>query len=67
MLVSLPGAELGDPLFSGHSGLQPGAGQLVQLTAISGEDVVEVLMHNVGKDPVDIASGRLRVVVMKVS
>lgn len=65
--MSLPGAELGDVLYSGHSGLKPGVGHLVQLSAIGGDDVAEVLMHNVGASTVDIGSGRLRVVAMKVS
>ena len=38
----------------------------VQLSSISGEGVVEALLHNVGHHPVDIESGRLRVVVMQV-
>lgn len=67
LLVSLPGAELGDVVYSGHSGLQAGVGHLIQISAVSGDDVAEVLMHNVGPSPVDIGSGRLRVVAMKMS
>ena len=65
LLLPLAGAELGDPLFCGHSGLTPGVHR-VQLSAMSGEGVVEALLHNAGTESVDIPGGRLRVVIMQV-
>eukprot|EP01048_Picozoa_sp_COSAG05_P027796 COSAG05_NODE_8289_length_718_cov_0.762520_2_plen_142_part_00 len=64
VLVSVPGAAVGDVTFCGHSGLQPGRDH-VQLSSISGEGVVQAMLYNVGKEVVDVGSGRLRVVVMQ--
>ena len=64
--MSLPGADLGDATFCGHSGLRPGQHR-VQLSSMSGEGVVEAMLHNVGEDVVDVGAGRLRVAVMQMA
>lgn len=65
LMIKLNGAEPGDVTLCGHSALLPGKHR-VQLTAMSGEDWVEAIMHNVGAETLDVGEGRLRVVVMKV-
>lgn len=66
LLVRLAGTELGDVTFCGLSSLVP-TRHHVQLTSMSGEGVVEAMLHNVGGEPVDVGPGKLRVVVMKLA
>ena len=65
MFVELAGAELGDPVLCGHSGVQP-ATHLVQLSAASDEGRVQITLRNGGQTPVDVGDGRLKVAVVKL-
>jgi hypothetical protein len=65
VVASLAGAHHGDLTMCAHTSVRVGIHR-VQLSAIAGEGVVEVVLLNVGKEPVDVPLGQLRVAVTKL-
>jgi hypothetical protein len=62
--MPLRGVEPGDALSCGHSAVRAEL-HTVQLTASAGDGIVKAVLQNLG-DTVDIPSGQLRVVVVKM-
>jgi hypothetical protein len=66
LVLELRGAVQGDVVVAAHSGIAMRAHR-VQLTAASGDDEVEAILVNVGRSPVDVPAGKLRVVAMQLT
>ena len=65
-VIDLAGAEHGDLTMVAHQAARVGVHR-VQMSAVSGDGLVEVIVANVGEEPVDIPGGQLRVGVTKIA